>query len=103
MKLPKKLIGISAIPVRAGRVATQHRSVLSQNIVDKCAMLAHADLDGEEQVFPEAKPGVAAKGSDRVARFPSAGDVYKILIEKPCTSDEGSDPRMRAPGFVTLP
>jgi hypothetical protein len=62
MKLPKKLIGISAIPVRAGRVATQHRSVLSQNIVDKCAMLAHADLDGEEQVFPK-RSGLAAKGS----------------------------------------
>ena len=55
-------------------------------------MLAHADLDGEEQVFPEAKPRVAAKGSDGVARFPSTGDVYKILIEKPCTSDEGSGP-----------
>ncbi len=53
-------------------------------------MLAHADLDGEEQVFPEAKPRVAAKGSDGVARFPSTGDVYKILIEKACTSDEGS-------------
>ena len=47
-------------------------------------MLAHADLDGEEQVFPK-RSGLAAKGSGGVAGFPSAGDVDKILIdEKSC-------------------
>ena len=79
-----------------------HLPASSRNLIDKSAMVADADLDGEEQVFPK-RSGLAAKGSGGVAGFPSAGDVDKILIdEKSCNSDEDAGLRMHGPEFVTL-
>ena len=80
-----------------------HLPASSRNIIDKSAMVADADLDGEEQVFPKRGPACRIGAVVGVARFPSAGDVDKILIdEKSCNSDEDAGLRMHGPEFVTL-
>ena len=60
-------------------------------------MVADADLDGEEQMVP-TRPRMPHGAVVGVARFPSAGDVDKILIdEKSCNSDEDGGPRVHGP------
>ena len=61
-----------------------HLAASSRNIIDKSAMVADADHDGEEQMVP-TRPRMPHGAVVGVARFPSAGDVDKILIdEKSC-------------------